>query len=417
LAIAIDLYTTWLIEINVKIRSKEPYWLLKNGIINAYPSLRKNIECDILIVGGGITGALIAYQLSSEGHRTVMIDKRDIGTGSSSATTSMIQYELDEPLYSISESIGKESAVDIYIGAANAVETLKLLVKILPEKCGFATKQSLHYASGERDVAGLRKEFEFQKSAGFQVRWLTKDQILSGYGVVSNGGILSDTAASMDAYQMTHAVVQYCIKHFGLKVYDHTRLESVEYGTDENHAVVDTTAVIRCKKIVYTTGYETHELIRSGIGKLVSTYACISEPFDQLPNSLSQTVFWNTQDPYFYFRTTADNRILIGGEDENFKNAEKRDLLIEKKESDLVSKFQQQIPGIPFVADFSWAGTFGTTKDALPYIGEHPDFRNSYFLLGFGGNGITFSIMGMEILSDAIAGRPNRFLEYFKFKR
>ena len=106
----------------MEIRSKEPYWLLKNGIINSYPSLRKNIECDILIIGGGITGALVGYQFSSEGYRTVVIDKRDIGAGSTSATTSMIQYELDKPLYSLSETIGKESAVDIYIGALTLSE-------------------------------------------------------------------------------------------------------------------------------------------------------------------------------------------------------------------------------------------------------------------------------------------------------
>jgi glycine/D-amino acid oxidase-like deaminating enzyme len=82
-----------------------------------------------------------------------------------------------------------------------------------------------------------------------------------------------------------------------------------------------------------------------------------------------------------------------------------------------VEKFQQFIPGIKFIPDFSWAGTFGVTKDALPFIGAHPDYPNSFFMLGFGGNGTTFSIMGMEVLSDAIAGRPNKFLEYFKFNR
>ena len=401
----------------MEIRSKEPYWLLKNGIINSYPSLRKNIECDILIIGGGITGALVGYQFSSEGYRTVVIDKRDIGAGSTSATTSMIQYELDTPLYSLSETIGKESAVDIYMGAADAVRKLKDIVDILPKDCGFNAKQSLHFASKERDVAGLMKEFECRKMAGLDVTWLAKEEIFLQYGLASEGGILSETAASMDAYQMTHALLQYSADHFGLKVYDHTRLKSVKYAKNKNFATVDTTAVIECNTIVYAAGYESHELIRNGIGKLISTYACVSEPFDELPELLSETVFWNTEDPYFYFRTTMDNRILIGGADANFKNAEKRDLLIEKKEMDLVAKFQKQMPGIPFVADFSWAGTFGATKDSLPYVGAHPDFRNSYFMLGFGGNGITFSIMGMEILSDAVAGKPNRFLEYFKFRR
>ena len=49
-------------------------------------------------------------------------------------------------------------------------------------------------------------------------------------------------------------------------------------------------------------------------------------------------------------------------------------------------------------------GTFGTTKDGLPYIGEHKDFLNSYFVLGFGGNGITFSVVGMEMVSSWLKG-------------
>jgi glycine/D-amino acid oxidase-like deaminating enzyme len=401
----------------VKVRSKEPYWLLKNGIIKAYPSLRKDIECDILIVGGGITGALVAYQLSSEGYRTAIIDKRDIATGSTSATTSMIQYELDSPLYSLIETMGKEIAADIYKGAANAIGKLENIVAKLPGDCGFGTKRSLHFASSPRDVASLMKEYECRRVVGLAVQWLGKEEIYLQYGLKSEGGILSETAASMDAYQMTHTLLQFSVDHFGLQVYDHTRLESVKYSENKNIATVDTTAVVECNIIIYATGYESHELIRRGIGKLISTYACVSEPYDKLPELFSGTVFWNTEDPYFYFRTTMDNRILIGGEDEYFKNPEKRDLLIEKKELALVAKFQQQMPDIPFVADFSWAGTFGATKDTLPYIGAHPDFRNSYFMLGFGGNGITFSIMGMEILSDVVAGRPNRFLEYFKFKR
>ncbi|MBA4056261.1 MAG: FAD-dependent oxidoreductase, partial [Marivirga sp.] len=85
----------------MKLRSKETYWLLKNGLIQSYPSLQKDIRCNILIIGAGVTGALMAYQFSQEGYKTVLIDKRDVAMGSTSATTAMLQYELDEPLYSL----------------------------------------------------------------------------------------------------------------------------------------------------------------------------------------------------------------------------------------------------------------------------------------------------------------------------
>lgn len=368
-------------------------------------------------MGGGITGALISYKLSQEGYKIVVIDKRDIGTGSTSATTSMVQYELDEPLYRLMDTIGRKEAIDIYKTGVNAIHQLGKIANALPENCGFSFKESLHFAETFQDADGLRKEFECRKSVGIKVEWLTKDQINSLYGVTSKGGILSETAASMDAYHLTHALLDYSIKNFGVEVYDHTTLESVEYYDDKNIVTLDTSYKIECKTIVYATGYESHDFIKKGIGKLISTYACVSEPFRQLPAPLTETVFWNTQDPYFYFRTTFDNRILIGGVDETFKNPERRDACIEKKEAALVVTFQQKLPGIRFVADFCWAGTFGATKDSLPYVGSHPDFPNSYFMLGFGGNGITFSVMGMDIISDAIGKKPNKFLEYFKFNR
>ena len=67
--------------------------------------------------------------------------------------------------------------------------------------------------------------------------------------------------------------------------------------------------------------------------------------------------------------------------------------------------------------DFSWGGTFGETKDGLPYIGEHPDFPSAYFVLGFGGNGITFSVIGMEMVSKFLQKQPHELSEYFKFRR
>lgn len=389
---------------------------MKNGLINSYPSLRKNISCDILVVGGGLSGALAAYQLASEGYKIVIIDKRDIGTGSTSANTSMVQYEIDEPLYKLMKTFGKEAAIDIYQESVKGVKKLQHLINTLAVPCDYRDKQSLHFADTIQDADGLMKEFECRKMAGIKIRWLTKEQIYASYGIVSEGGLLSETAASLDAYQLTHTLL-HAAANIGSEVYDHTQFISAEYSNNGNLVCVDTSAEIKCSQIIYATGYETHELIQNNIGRLISTYACISEPVRHLPKLLTETIFWNTQDPYFYFRTTSDNRILIGGEDEGFKNPEKRDSLIEKKEKDLVAKFRLMVPGVEFEPDFTWAGTFGATEDGLPYIGQHSDFPNSYFMLAYGGNGITFSLMAMDILSDALANRDNRFLTYFKFSR
>jgi len=116
-------------------------------------------------------------------------------------------------------------------------------------------------------------------------------------------------------------------------------------------------------------------------------------------------------------RATTDCRLLIGGVDEPFTNPETRDGIIDRKEEELMKLFRTAMPDMSITPDFTWSGTFGITKDSMPYIGTHPEHDSSFFVLGYGGNGITFSLMAMEMLSDALAGKENRFCNYFKFNR
>jgi len=74
-------------------------------------------------------------------------------------------------------------------------------------------------------------------------------------------------------------------------------------------------------------------------------------------------------------------------------------------------------PSIPFKTEFSWAGIFGSTKDGLPYIGAYRNLMNSFFALGFGGNGITFSQVAGEIIASLIRGKKNKNANIFSFER
>lgn len=400
----------------MKLRSKEPYWLLKNGLIGSFPSLQKNIACDVLIVGGGITGALMAYQFSTEGYKTILIDKRDVSLGSTSASTSLLQYEIDEPLYALIEKAGENAAVDTYREGVKAIDKLEKIVRSVKAACGFERKHSVYMAHTAKDAEWLATEFEHRKRIGIVVKWLSKAQLKRQYGAKGECAIWSEAGASTDVYRLVHCLLEYAVKYGGLKVFDHTELVNVSHDKNKCHAEVENGFNITTGKIVYATGYETQAMLKDKVVELISTFSFISEPL-KLPDYLKNTMFWDTNDPYLYMRTTDDNRILAGGEDEAFKNPERRDRLIDKKQEKLLGKITEKFSGLKLIPDYAWAGTFGVTKDALPYIGEHPDHPNSYFVLAFGGNGITFSVMGMQILSDALAGKHNRFLEYFRFKR
>lgn len=399
------------------LKSNEPFWLLKNGLIKSYPSLKGDEECDVLIIGGGITGSLIAHQMVANGYKTILIDKREICNGSTSATTSMLQYEIDVPLFELIEQIGEKGAVESYKACSKAIDTIDELAKKIKSDAGFKRKKSLYFAAKKKDVDWLKKEFVARKLAGFEVKWLEPDEIFEKFGFEKTyGGIVSKQGASIDAFKFAHELLEFNVKK-GLQVFDKTEMKSVKSGRDYNLVSTVNGPVIKAKKMIYCVGYESKNMIKEDFVTLKSTYAVVSEIDHDTFKNITSTLVWNTDNPYIYMRTTDDGRLLIGGGDEDFYDAEKRDSLLNTKEKSILKSLKKIKSDYDFYTDFVWAGTFGETKDGLPYIGEHKKFKNSYFVLGFGGNGITFSVTGMEMVSLFMKNKKHLLSKYFKFGR
>ena len=267
------------------------------------------------------------------------------------------------------------------------------------------------------DISTLRLEFETRKSAGFDVKWLSKSDLLKDFEIDrAYAGILSKKGASIDAFKFSHELLDFNKKR-SLKVFDKTELTSVSEKKEFNVCKLDTGGSIQANKIIYCTGYETVNLIKEKFVVLISIYAIISEVDKTAYKKYNDLLIWNTSDLYLYMRTTEDGRFLIGGEDENFRDAKKRDKLLGQKSIKLRNSFLKIFPNKGFITDFEWAGTFGKTTDGLPYIGQHKNFKNSYFVLGFGGNGITFSVTGMDMVSDWLKGNEHSLTPFFKFDR
>jgi glycine/D-amino acid oxidase-like deaminating enzyme len=96
-------------------------------------------------------------------------------------------------------------------------------------------------------------------------------------------------------------------------------------------------------------------------------------------------------------------------------NPDQRDRLIGKKSKQLKTKFSQLFPDIKLKIAYSWAGTFGETKDGLAYIGEHQEFPKAYFALSYGANGTTYAVVAARIIRDLYLGRGNPDSAIFRF--
>ncbi|MFB9056595.1 NAD(P)/FAD-dependent oxidoreductase [Mariniflexile ostreae] len=397
------------------IRSNKPFWLVKNALAESYSALRVSLDTDVLIIGGGITGALMGYQMLKEGRQTILIDKRDVCHGSTAASTSMLQYEIDVPLHLLIEKRGLTCAVSSYQNCEKAIDKLKKISTEIKSNCQFNNKKSIYFCTSKKDKDFLLKEYNIRKAHGFKVAWLDSKS-LNILGLKAYAAIESSSGAVMDAYKFAQDLLAFSSEK-GLQVFDRTSADHIEFNKENIKVTTNHGTVIHAKHIINCTGYESTERLKETVVDLKSTYALASEAFAELPKPFKNHIYWNTSSPYHYFRSTADGRIIMGGGDEDFKNAKKRDALLPKKEKQLVKAFASYFPDIPFHLDYSWAGTFGETKDGLPYMGRPDLDKNEHYILGFGGNGITYSVMGMDAIASSLENKPHPYLEYYKFKR
>ena len=401
----------------MRLRTFESFWLLRDGLLNSYPSLHgQNETCEIVVVGGGISGALLSHALMEEHYNVILVDKRDIGGGSTAASTSMLQYEIDEPLYKLAEKIGEEAAVECYKAGVNAIYELGELVSQLKLDCGFEMKHSLFVAREEKHAEWLVKEYEMRNKHGFEVKWLTPQEVKTDYGINCYGAILSTAGGGMDAYKCTHELIAYNVKR-GMKVFDQTAIDKFDYEGKGVTIHTESGYKIDCEKVIFCTGYEATKMLRERVAFVFYTYACISENEIVIPEKLKNTLIWDTAWRYTYMRYTDDGRLLIGGEDAAGFFPFLQGWIKKMKAKKLQKRLQEMMPEVDFIEDYSWGGKFGITRDGLPYIGKSPEFEKSLFVLAYGGNGIVFSVQAMKIITDLLKGKENSLSKHYRFGR
>lgn len=402
----------------MQLHSDYPYWMISEGILRSFPKLQQNIRTDVLVIGAGITGALVANRLSEAGLQVAVADKRHIGHGSTSASTAMLQYEIDVPLFQLIKSKGESTAVRAYRLCSEAIDRLEELAADAPRNAGYERHPSLYFASYDKHVDEIIKpEYEARRKHGFDVELLQAEEIERRFGFRAPAAILSKQGAQINPYLMCHHLFDK-VQERGNPVYAQTHVSDWEESDSGMLARTTEGWEIDAKYIVVACGYESSNYLPKDVQvvDLNSSYALISLPYEKMPFWEKNALIWETKMPYLYMRTSADNRIILGGRDEPFHDAERRDASIGEKQFRLEQDFKMLYPDIPFTTDFAWAGTFGETEDGLPFIGPYDNDR-VHFALGYGGNGITFSLIAADIICEAVQGKKHADAGLFSFDR
>lgn len=399
------------------LKSGYPFWAVKNGLMYAFPPLSADQRCDVVVLGAGITGALIAEELATHGHTVCVLDRRDVAWGSTSASTALLQYEIDTPMTDLANRFGEADARLAYSACLQIIPVLADIATDIGE-VGFTFRRSLYYASKARHVKAMRAEFDLRQRHGFPVHWLTADAVNSEFGIEAPAAIVSDVAAQVDPYRMAYCLLAGLAAR-GVAVHDRTPIariaatgQGVRIETDYGH-------VIRARHLVVAAGYETQRFLRQRVARNRSSYALVTEPVvGGVPQALADTVVWESARPYLYARATDDGRVLVGGEDDAVDIPAKRDARLCRKATRLIQKAAKLFPDRTLEPSFAWAGTFAETEDGLPFFGPHHEHHpRVLFAMAYGGNGITYSGIGARLLRATIEGRRHPLAELFAFGR
>ncbi|GAC1309745.1 MAG: FAD-dependent oxidoreductase [Mucilaginibacter sp.] len=327
-----------------------------------------------------------------------------------------MQYEIDTPLTDLVGYVGEKNAVKSYELCREAIYTIGTICKKLKPEFGFNFRPSTHYASFKTHYDKLLQEYKLRRQHGFNVEWMEKTDLKKTFGFEAPGGIFSEDGGEVDAYLLTHALLKDFVKS-GHAVYNNTHIADIGHLKQGVSLHTHDGLKIAAKKLVIACGYESLQYVPKRIADIYSTYALVSEPLPGGYGWHRNSLLWETAKPYLYFRVADGNRILVGGRDDPYHRPRITPSHIKKKTEQLTQAFLKKMPHIPLKPDFSWAGAFAVTKDGLPYIGMIPERPHTYFALGFGGNGITFSVVAADIIRDMVMGKRNENAELFMFNR
>ncbi|WP_080843742.1 NAD(P)/FAD-dependent oxidoreductase [Cytobacillus gottheilii] len=371
---------------------------------------------DIIIIGGGMSGALSGYILAKEGSKIAIIDKQKMGTGSTLANTGLLQYSNDMMLSQLIEKIGKDKAVRFYQLCREAMDQLRAVAKEIGSQADFLNRSSFYYASEESHVDLLKAEYQALSENGFEVEYLSEEDIREQYPFTKPAALRTHGDAEVNPFSFNRDILAELSKKENVDLFENVEvIETKEM--EDNVEILTSKGIFKAEHIIFATGYNKSLSFPGVAPEINRSYAIATEPIADLTPWKDREMIWETKRPYLYLRTTADGRIIAGGLDEEKPHAPKKERTIEDHAKELQEKVQALFPMFNTEIAYSWGAVFGESADGLPFIGRLPNKERTYCLLGYGGNGTVYSMLGAHILRDIITGKHNPDAEIVQLNR
>lgn len=386
-----------------------------NKTIKQYEYLTEDIDTEVVIIGGGATGAILGYYFSKSNIDAVVLEKSRIGHGSTSITTSLLQYELDSNAMDLKQHTPLDHVIRSYELGKNALDEIDEFINQYGNTCDYKKVDCLLYTGKNLEKKQMEEEYKVRKKAGFPVELINQDNNPFVFdvkaGVLSKGG-----GAIIDPYKFTHALLKVGCEN-GLGVYENTEVIDVMYREDSVTIETVYGYKVKGKIAIVATGYNTALFTKRSFGTKTTTFNIATKSMNNIEDIYKNVIFRDNKDPYNYFRTTIDNRIIIGGEDINFIPDIFNEDLCNKSYDKLEKHLNNLFKGLDIEVEYRYCGAFASTQDNLGFIGKDPKHNKLWYCLGYGANGILFAILGGKMLSKLYLGQEDQDMGLFKVDR
>lgn len=378
---------------NVSSEKSVSAWM-STKVMEDAPSLSRSESTEIVIVGSGIAGMSVAYELVKAGKDVVILDRGPIGKGMTSRTTAHLTAQCDDGFHEMIGRRGEELARSWYESQAASIDRIETNQRELHIDCDFRRLEGYLFQAPETEPEMLDREYEATKKVGMPV--------FQEKGVPFGGQAATPTLRYPN--QATFHPLKYlagiaaAIRKAGGRFYAETTVERVE--EDANGVQVTTTAghVIGAKQAVVATNSPIND--RYAIHTKQAPYRTYAMAFSIAHDRLPDGLYWDTFDPYHYVRLQpggGSDILIVGGEDHKTgeaDDAERRFTRLEAWMRSLLPDLGREL--------HRWSGQIQDTIDFAGFIGRNPGSKRSYVVTGDSGQGMTHGSVAGILISDLI---------------
>jgi glycine/D-amino acid oxidase-like deaminating enzyme len=369
-------------------------------------SFVKNV--DVLIVGGGISGMSLLFQLArSKSNNVYLAEESAVGYHASGRSSGQLMLR-GSKYFTDFEDASVARAYALFL--THNIRRFTRILQTTNADVDLHVGGGLRLACDEEEFRKLEAEVKFINKIAPDTNCITLDRSAIKSIIPSDtfvGGAYIPIEATLNPYKLVNNIRR-SIESVGPRIYTNATIESVTPQSDGSLSVsIRHKGVIRAKKVVYCTNAYTPELLPEFKdfmvpfrGQMISTDVLPEESLNKLP-TMSMSCNYGSE----YFRTYG-NRLLIGGKRNAVRGAQ-RNIIYDGEVSQAVFSrlrdfLNESLPFVNTKVTHTWGGIMCETKDGLPLVGQLPDRPNEYIMAGFNGYGISHAFLSSVIMRDLL---------------